>query len=134
MTNQTPVDPLGHIKLSVSNIEKSKNFYDKLFTQLGYTKVCDEIDAAGWKTPSGFGIWIEQAESKKPPYKFSAPGIHHFCFKASSEKEVDKIYQFLLQEKVHIFDSPEHYPQYTKDYYAVFFADPDGIKLELAYY
>jgi glyoxylase I family protein len=134
MQNQTSVDPLGHIKFSVSNIKKSKVFYNKLLGQLGYKNVGNYPDATGWAGPNGFGVWIEEAELKEPAYKFSAPGIHHFCFKAKSQQEVDKLYRFLLKENIHIFDPPETYPQYTPDYYAVFFADPDDIKLELAYY
>ena len=130
----TSVDPAGHIKISVSDIKKSKVFYDTLFETLGYEKVDDHPDAAGWATREGLGVWIEEAEKKKPAYVFGAPGLHHICFKAQSREEVDDAYQFLLKKNVYIFDPPEAYPNYTKKYYAVFFADPDGIKLELAYY
>lgn len=33
-----------------------------------------------------------------------------------------------------VFDAPAAYPQYTPNYYAVFFVDPDGMKLEYGYY
>ena len=33
-----------------------------------------------------------------------------------------------------LYDSPKPYPEYDKDYYAVYFSDPDGIKLEVTYY
>ena len=32
-----------------------------------------------------------------------------------------------------ILDPPAEYPDYGKGYYAVFFADPDGMKLEYAF-
>ncbi len=127
-------DPAGHIKISVSNIRKSKEFYKKLLGRLGFEQILDEEEAAGWKTLQGFGIWIEQADSPDYKYKFSAPGIHHLCFKARSTEEVDEIHDFLADNKVIIFDKPQNYPEYTEDYYAVFFADPDGIKLEVAFY
>ncbi len=66
-------------------------------------------------------------------HKFLAPGFHHLCFKASSTKKVDSIYR-LMKSRTYIFDKPQKYPEYTKKYYAVFFADPDGMKLEVAYY
>ncbi len=127
-------DPAGHVKLAVSNLARSAAFYAALFGKLGYTQVLDAPDCAGWKTSEGFGVWIEQAEIKNYPYKFSAPGLHHFCFKAKSPEQVDEIHAFLAGRGVPIFDAPAKYPEYTKDYYAVFFADPDSIKLELAYY
>jgi hypothetical protein len=32
-----------------------------------------------------------------------------------------------------ILDAPREYPEYVPGYYAVFFTDPDGIKLEAVY-
>ena len=127
-------DTLGHIKISVCDIKKSKLFYSKLFAHLGFTKVADHPDAAGWKSPVDFGFWIEEAQIKSPAYIFGAPGLHHFCFKAQSPDAVDTLYHWLLKENIPVCDAPAAYPQYTKDYYAVFFTDPDGMKLEYAFY
>ena len=33
-----------------------------------------------------------------------------------------------------ILDTPAEYPQYGAGYYAVFFADPNGLKLEYVHY
>ncbi|MCH7604627.1 VOC family protein [Patescibacteria group bacterium] len=127
-------DPTGHIKISVSNIGKSKSFYKKLFEALGYTKINDWEEGLAYKTPWGFGIWITKAEQESPAYKHGAPGLHHFCVKAVSKEQVDQLYQLVLAEGEHVFNKPKAYPEYTPNYYAVFFADPDGIKLEVAYY
>ena len=133
MTNNS-YDPAGHIKLSVSSANISKEFYNNLFNQLKWKKVTESNWGAGWVSSAGFGFWIKEAENKTHSYNFSSPGIHHFCFKVSSKEEVDKLYKFLVKKNVKIYDKPLSYPEYTKDYYAVFFADPDGIKLEVAYY
>lgn len=127
-------DPSGHIKIAVSNSKKSKEFYKKLFDFLNYKKIAVKKDSIAYCSHEGFGIWIKQAKHLKPSYKFFAPGLHHLCFKAKYKKQVDELYKFLLKNKIKIFDPPEHYPEYTEEYYAVFFADPDGIKLELAWY
>ena len=42
-------------------------------------------------------------------------------------------YDFLRQTGVTILDPPAEYPQYWPVYYAVFFAYPDGLKLEFVY-
>lgn len=127
-------DPLGHIKLAVSDFEKSGSFYTTLFSQLGFAQVSDKPTSAGWVTPEGFGIWIAQAELDTPPLEHGAPGFHHLCIKAQSPQHVDELYTQLLQAEVHIFNPPRAYPQYSADYYAAFFADPDGLKLEVAFY
>lgn len=133
MNDNLSKDPLGHIKLAVNDFKISKIFYSKLFNKLDFTQISDKEKSAGWATLEGFGIWIAQANILEPQYQFSAPGLHHLCVKARSEKEVDEIYE-MIKDETHVFDIPQKYPRYTQKYYAVFFSDPDGMKLEVAYY
>ncbi|MDP3724990.1 MAG: VOC family protein [Nanoarchaeota archaeon] len=77
---------------------------------------------------------MARAKHEEPRYVFEGPGLHHFCFVVESEDEVNEIYKWLKKEDINITDPPTHYPQYTDKYYATFFFDPDGIKLEIAYY
>lgn len=133
-TNPEVKDPLGHIKLAAINFDNSVEFYKRLFLQLGFAQVSDKTASAGWVTPEGFGIWIAQAEINISPLEQGAPGFHHLCMKAESVTQVDEIYSKLIEAEAHILNPPQFYPQYTQNYYAVFFADPDGMKLEVAYY
>ena len=88
----------------------------------------------------GLGIWIRPAAHQEPKYVFEAPGLHHLCLKAETPRMVDDVHDFLdaaescTTYSVGIICKPKLYPQYAPDYYAVFFRDPDGIKLEVAYY
>ncbi len=132
--NKKSIDPSGHITIAVKNIKESKDFYEKIFIKLNLRKLAEKEKGAAWEIIPGFCLWIKQAQYPNYNYKFHAPGLHHVCLKARSKKEVDNFYAFLLQQKVLIYDSPKLYPKYTPNYYAIFFADPDGIKLELAYY
>lgn len=124
------LDPLGHIRIAVSEFEKSREFYHALLTELGFKQVSEK----GWVSPEGLGIWIIQAAHPDHRYVFEAPGLHHLCLKAQSREEVDRLHRFLVEHHVIIVAAPQVYPQYTPDYYAVFFSDPDGIELEVAYY
>lgn len=133
MKEEAAKDPAGHLKISVSDFEKSKSFYSNLFAQLDFQQIADKEKSAGWVTTEGFGIWIAQAEFTIPQHMFKAPGFHHLCLKANSEKEVDAIYQG-IKNKTRIFAPPAKHPKYTEKYYAFTFADPDGMKLEVAYY
>ncbi|MFA7653596.1 MAG: VOC family protein [Candidatus Magasanikbacteria bacterium] len=134
MLQITPYDPCGHTKLAVSDFKKSYTFYKEIFDELEYQLVSNKDDHATWASPDGYAILITQAKITNYPYKFGAPGLHHLCLKAHSAELVDKIYQLLRKKGVYIFDTPQKYPDYTDKYYAVYFADPDGIKLEVAYY
>src|SRR3989338_4064821 len=99
----TSHDPLGHIKISVSDLKKSKEFYNLIFSILGFKQISNKEKSAGWATIEGFGISIAQAETLRPKYKFSAPGIHNLCIKAHSKEQVDTIYN-IVKTKTHIFD------------------------------
>ena len=47
---------------------------------------------------------------------------------------VDRLHELLLAMGARILDAPADYPQYGAGYYAVFFADPDGLKLEFVHW
>lgn len=134
MPKITPYDPCGHTKIAVSDYTKSYPFYRDIFAELGYTQVSNTDDHAGWASPDGYAVLVAQAKIANQRYQFDAPGLHHLCLKAKSVEMVDHIYELLLKKDAHIFDAPQKYPDYTDTYYAVYFADPDGIKLEVACY
>jgi catechol 2,3-dioxygenase-like lactoylglutathione lyase family enzyme len=64
-----------------------------------------------------------------------APGINHIAFRVPTRAEVDLFTkQFLAPQSITpLYGGPREYPEYTPGYYAVFFEDPDRLKLEVAY-
>lgn len=124
-----------HLQLNVSS-EKSIIFYKKLFSFLKY-KVKDESNEHLGVSDGNSDFWIIKTEEKHIDKKFhrKAIGINHIAFRASSPKDIDHFTKnFLKKEKIKIlYGSPKKFPEYSKDYYAVFFEDPDRIKLELCY-
>ena len=64
--------------------------------------------------------------------RYSA-GLHHLAFTAPSSTAVASFYGNLLELRIRVLDAPAEYPEYASGYYAVFFADPDGIKLEYVF-
>ena len=63
------------------------------------------------------------------------PGLHHLAWVADSREDVDRLHALLVEMKADVLDAPAEYPQYNKGrgYYAVFFADGDGLKLEYVF-
>jgi len=57
-------------------------------------------------------------------------GLHHLAWTAESRADVDALYQHLLTIGAQVLYAPTEYPEYGPTYYAVFFSDPDGLKLE----
>lgn len=52
------------------------------------------------------------------------------AFKPGKRRDVDDLYAFLVKIGAKVVDPPADYPSYGDGYYAVFFLDPDGLKLE----
>ncbi len=122
---QSRVVGIDHISIRVGNYEKSKAFYGRLFTFLGF-EISDEYPGTiGW-TNGRTRYWIAGAEGRRR-YRIGDVGLHHYAFQLRSRKDVDALQAFLEKEKVRIVDPAD---EYYEDYYAVFFLDPDGIKLE----
>ena len=119
---------IDHIVIRVGDYEKSKAFYGKLFRFLSF-KVLDEYeDAVGWTNgKTRFWIGPADAEGKKNKHRIGNIGLHHYAFELRSRKDVDELQAFLKELGATIVDPAA---EYYDDYYAVFFLDPDGLKLE----
>ena len=118
---------IDHLSIRVSDYEKSKDFYGRLFAFLGFKVEADYPDSMGWSNGHTL-FWIGQAETRNRKYHTGGVGIHHYAFRLRSRKDVDELDAFLRNElKAAIVDPAG---EYYDDYYAVFFLDPDGIKLE----
>ena len=126
----------SHIDLTVTDIYQSTAFYDVVLSELGYSRIdSNESDTPCWAISTGenhsFSIALQPAQSDRTHDRYS-PGLHHLAFHATSRTEVDEFYTYLLQHNIVILDKPAEY-SYTPGYYAVFFSDPDGLKLEVVY-
>jgi catechol 2,3-dioxygenase-like lactoylglutathione lyase family enzyme len=116
---------IDHISIRVSDYATSRKFYSKLFTFLGFEISEDYGSTIGW-TNGKTRYWIAEAEGRKS-HKIGDVGLHHYAFELRNRKDVDALQVFLKDERVRIVDPAD---EYYEDYYAVFFLDPDGIKLE----
>src|SRR5258708_15250857 len=119
---------VDHLVIRVSDFERSKAFYGKLLVFLGFKPMEHYEDAAGWSNgKTRFWIGEADAEGKKHKYRIGDIGFHHYAFELGSRAEVDALGAFVKELGARIVDSPD---EYYDDYYAVFFLDPDGLKLE----
>jgi catechol 2,3-dioxygenase-like lactoylglutathione lyase family enzyme len=119
---------IDHLVIRVSNYEKSKAFYGKLFTFLGFDVSEEYEEAIGW-TNGNTRFWIGPADAKgrKRKHRIGEVGFHHYAFELRSRSDVDELQAFLKDLGATIVDPAD---EYYEDYYAVFFLDPDGLKLE----
>lgn len=62
-----------------------------------------------------------------------APGLHHFCLRVDSAAGVAAASTQLRRAGIEASEA-KLYPEYAPDYWATFFTDPDGIRLEITNY
>jgi catechol 2,3-dioxygenase-like lactoylglutathione lyase family enzyme len=120
---------IDHLSIRVSNYEKSKAFYHRLLTFLGF-RLSEEYDnATGWSNGDTL-FWIGQADGPGAGHKHRTGdvGFHHYAFRLRSRQDVDELQAFLTDDLGAEIVDPA--AEYYDDYYAVFFLDPDGLKLE----
>ncbi len=119
---------IDHLVIRVGDFEKSKAFYARLFEFLGFDVEGEYEDAIGWANGKTlFWIGRADAEGRRRKYRVGDVGFHRYAFHLRSRKDVDRLEAFLKQLGATIVDPAG---EYYDDYYAVFFLDPDGLKLE----
>ena len=120
---------IDHLVIRVSDFERSKAFYDTVLGFLGFTRKYTFGKTAGWSNGKTlFWIAAADAQGKKRKYRKGDIGFHHYAFELSSRKDVDALGTFLAKQGMNVVDPPGEY--YGRSYYAVYFTDPDGMKLE----
>ena len=124
-----------HVDLVVSSIERSLPFYRELLGPLGWHRV-SEVEGERGETIWYFGgqgssIGLRRAQTSGEFDRYRV-GLHHVALEAMSRAAVDERYAWLLEVRAEIETPPREYA-YIPGYYAVFFYDPDGIKLEIVH-
>lgn len=125
---------LDHIFLTVSDIERSIAFYERVLPILGITTRHDydgNQGPAGHPDLKGFGangrkfFWLRQGTA--------APGAVHVGFVADSEAMVDAAHEAALSAGASEIHVPGPQLHYDPRYYAAQVRDPDGYSLEFVY-
>jgi glyoxylase I family protein len=129
-----------HLDLVVTDLERSLAFYRGLLGPLGYVREGPIVGERGERVVylghidggSAVGLRQKQSDAHAAPYERYALGMHHVAFRAVSREMVDERAAWLLEQGASIESEPREY-DYIPGYYAVFFFDPDGLKLEIVH-
>ena len=125
---------LSHLCLTVRDLGVSVAFYDRIMGFLGYRRSETREDYVEWEGPAGWFILRPARDGARDrAHDRTAPGLHHLAWRAAGRAEVDAFARLLRDMGATIESGPADQPDYGEGYYAVFFLDPDGIKLELAH-
>lgn len=129
---------IHHIDLTVKDAHASRAFYESVLGFMGY-KLADahpngyDFDRRDGDFFCSIGILSARGEHADRTHDRYSAGLHHIAWNAASREDVDAMHAHLQSIGANITDAPADYPKYGPGYYAVFFTDADGLKLEYVF-
>ena len=119
---------LDHIDLRVRDMKRVREFYAQLLPALGFSVERSDAEWMTFYSPDQvtpedfFGV------TEDPNHQ---PNGTRIAFWAETQQEVDRLAAIARGAGAHNMEGPELCVEYTPGYYAAFFEDPDGNKLEI---
>lgn len=131
----TEVTGIDHIYITVSDLRRSEPFYDHVLLEtLGFQK--NKFTLGGdphiqyFNRLFGYVLRPSRNSNRHDSY---TPGLHHFCLRVESVADVIAVANQLRAAGIEASEA-KLYSEYAPDYWATFFIDPDGIRLEVTNY
>jgi catechol 2,3-dioxygenase-like lactoylglutathione lyase family enzyme len=129
---------IGHVDLVCRDLQRSLAFYAAVFGPLGLEPPALFDGERGEQTHylrfpgAGSGsLGLRQAQEEQE-FELYAPGFHHVALAVESPADVDAAHAAAVEAGGEVLHAPRLWPEYHRDYYATFFLDPDGFRLEVA--
>lgn len=123
---------LHHVEINVSNLAKTVSFWGWLLNDLGYHPFQKWDGGQSWKTGSTYIVFVQTEERfLSSLYHRRQVGLNHLAFHARSRDHVDEVTAILKKKGIPILYEDRHPYAGGGNHYAVYFEDPDRIKVEL---
>jgi len=121
---------LDHLRLTVGDVAAAYRLYDPLMRCLGFEEVERDDDGVAWGKPDADQWLILTPALRHGSHDAAAPGLHHIAFAADDRSVVDRAHELAVAAGAEILDPPRLF-DYEPNYYATFFRDPNGFKIEV---
>jgi catechol 2,3-dioxygenase-like lactoylglutathione lyase family enzyme len=125
-----------HVQLNVADARVSVPFYRELLEYFEYGVIMTSGDLLAMSNGTT-DFWIIQTAPARVAARFHRknPGLNHVAFRVAAREDVDRFHGEFLEGRgiAPLYGGPREYPEYRPGYYAVFFEDPDRLKLEVAH-
>jgi catechol 2,3-dioxygenase-like lactoylglutathione lyase family enzyme len=129
---------LGHVDLVCGDLERSLAFYRAVFGSLGLQEPTlfdgergEKIHYLRFPTPGSGSLGLRQALERQD-FELYAPGFHHLALTVGARDDVDAAHAAAAEAGAEILHAPRAWPDYHPQYYATFFLDPDGFRIEVS--
>ncbi|WP_304595851.1 VOC family protein [Alicyclobacillus sendaiensis] len=123
---------MHHIEINVSDLKRSTEFWGWLLEFLGYSAYQAWEHGRSWRKGATYLVFAQTEEQfQEPKYHRRRVGLNHLAFHADSRAQVDELTTQLRMRGVPILYEDRHPYAGGPEHYAVFFEDPDRIKVEV---
>lgn len=128
----------GHVDIVCRDLGRSLAFYAHVLGPLGVGEPYlvagergERIHYLRFPAPGSGSFGLRQALDDQE-FALYAPGLHHLAFAVESHGEVDGVHARVVEAEGAVLHAPRFWPEYHPAYYATFFLDPDGFRVEVA--
>jgi catechol 2,3-dioxygenase-like lactoylglutathione lyase family enzyme len=123
---------LHHIEIYVSDLEKSTQFWDWLLTELGYETYQKWDQGISWIFGDTYIVFVQTGDRFMDiPYHRCRVGLNHLAFHAKSTQQVEELTKKIKERGINILYLDQHPFAGGENYHAIYFEDPDRIKVEI---
>lgn len=131
---------LAHVDLVCRDVDRSIAFYLAVLGELGLTPPVTFEGERGEQIhymrfpgdgSGSFGLRQASGPEAGQPFELYAPGFHHLAFAVERRSDVELAHDAAAEAGAQILHAPRGWPDYHPDYYATFFLDPDGFRVEV---
>ncbi len=129
---------LGHVDLVCRDLGRSLAFYRAVLGPLGLEEPVlfpgergEQIHYLRFPGAGSGSLGLRQALEERE-FELYAPGLHHVAFAVETRADVEAAHEAAVAGGAEVLHAPRLFPQYHPDFYATFFLDPDGFRIEVA--
>jgi len=123
---------LHHIEIYVKDLKCSIEFWGWLLVKLGYSQFQKWDSGISYKLKESYIVFVQVEERFKDiTYHRCRAGLNHLSFHGGTRHEVDEITAELRAKSIKILYEDRHPFAGGDNYYAVYFEDPDRMKVEI---
>jgi len=122
---------LHHVEIYVSDLEQSREFWTWLLEEVDYQIYQDWDEGFSLKLGDTYIVFVQTEEKyNETIYHRCQSGLNHLAFHGGTRNDVDILTTKLRERGITILYEDRHPFAGGLDYYAVYFEDPDRIKVE----
>jgi catechol 2,3-dioxygenase-like lactoylglutathione lyase family enzyme len=120
---------IDHVTVGVSDLRRSRDFYNRALLPLGFTEIGSWSEAG-----SEVAFGLEEADDFAISTRYGTGSPVHVAFAADRREQVDAFYAAALSAGGRDNGAPGPRPEYSEGYYGAFVLDPDGHNIEAVHH